>query len=154
MGLTNQLLISKLFVCILFSLAPFGAQAGEWGVGTVIGPRTGLSVAFREEFQGLHTMAYRMDEDRVGFELDGYRYFEMDALVPYHLELYSGVGVRGEANRNSDLKEQYHMVFPVGIQWRGQGYPLTVFIDQSALLGPLPYTTLAGRAQVGLRATF
>ena len=143
-----------LIFCI-FNVLSIEGRAAEWGVGTVLGQGSGLSLQYREdEATGFHFSGRVEDEDRMSLELVHQQFYYPQLFGGKIMEFYSGVGMEGQADRYSDHREQYRLALLFGVQWEPMGFPLQVFADQAGLLGPLPFTSLYGRLQVGLRAVF
>ncbi len=128
-------------------------RQSQWSVGTVVGSGTGISVLFKPHVnQGIHMMGRVDAASSMSFELNNQIYFKPAEIINTGLDLFTGYGLQGNAKRQDDLRETYELAIPVGMEWRWRQFPLTIFADETALIGNLPSTNLTLRFEIGLRA--
>lgn len=129
------------------------AQPSSWGLGAIIGKDTGLSLNYRESaHRGVHIIGKVVNDHSLSFEFDILHYLQTETLSSLGCEVYSGLGLYGKAQNTSSYEEEYDVVLPLGIQWQRDDFPVLVFVEPSALVGPLPLTHIYGRFQLGVRA--
>lgn len=149
--------VLALVLAVVVCCCPVGWGKGRpvWGLGTVVGAGSGISFMYRPEFKfGYHMVGRIPDQDTVAFELDGQMYFVPPGWYGTNLNLYTGIGLMGQATKRPAFKEEYFGVMPCGAEWRNKLLPIAVFADVAAVVGPLVTTALVPRWQLGIRAIF
>jgi len=145
----------KISALLFFLCSSTPLLAESWSLGSVVGQGSGLSVQYRSDTDsGLHMVGRLYDGDQLALEAVQQHFTRSDLIFKNTLELYSGLGLSGEADRNSKNYESYHLVLQLGAQWSLRSVPVQFFVDQSLLTGPLPYTDVLGRLQGGFRGVF
>lgn len=143
-----------IFVSLLLGWAP-QAAAAPWSVGSVLeADSSGLSLLYRHRArEAVHVSATFFEAERFSVEGDWQRFF-VPSGRSFDYQLYSGIGMRGEALRAEEEAEVYELSLPIGMQWTPEGLPIELFAEAGALMGPLPATHVKGRMRGGLRAVF
>lgn len=142
------------WIVVLGSLWAASAQADTWSLGTVVERRTGLSMQYHTApLQAVHVSSSFFEQDQFTMEGHWQRFFYPD-FSDYNYEVYTGVGLRGEAVNKDGFHDAYYLAIPLGLQWNPRHVPIEVFGEGAALVGKLPSTALRGRARAGLRAVF
>ena len=147
-----------LLATIAFLPATLIAATSSYGLGPVVSTKqnaTGLSFSYRHSSQnGYQVQASFMDAKSVSIEMDRLRFFRPRLLSRLGFEVFSGLGLYGEAKGHSEYQESYRVVVPMGLSFQWTKMPVSFYASQSAMIGPLPLTEIYGRFQFGLRALF
>lgn len=149
---------NALLLCLL-SLAGFSpvakANGENWGIGFVAGVRPSLSLQHRfTRTEATHYTLHYTDTSLIaGFDFQKFLGTRM-GILPHSVEAYSGFGISGHAQKESETKEEFHARIPVGLQWTDAFLRMSAFLEIAARMGPVPKTSLEGEAGCGLRTVF
>ncbi len=156
-----RIAIATIFLLLETAVA-FGVTQTEprWSIGPVISREPGISIIFREQPNtAVHVSAYVFSGNRATVQLDMQSYTflaSVSSVVPAgaRLSAYYGLGLTGEANASQSSREQLFLRTPLGLECRGSSWPIEVFSDIGANVGPLLSTTLQFDGRFGMRARF
>jgi hypothetical protein len=144
-----------LFITLL-ALFATEVKATILGVGAVTMPEPALSLYYSAKDMSAFHFATAYTEDRVWFTGDYQRSLTafVGSSAEWLLNIYSGLGLKGEGDKKDTVQEKFFLRLPIGVQTHLSGIQVQVFAEGVGMLGSLPNTRMSAEFSSGVRAYF